>query len=68
MKKWDVWLAARYKSGAVDDEIEEAVTAKDFEEAYRKAKAFAENYSDEEGEGIEEVRIWSICIINEEVF
>lgn len=68
MKKWDVRLAARYKSGAVDDEIEEVVTAKDFEEAYRKAKAFAENYSAEAGEEIEEVRIWSICIINEEVF
>lgn len=68
MKEWDVWLAARYKRGAVDDEINKVVTAKDFEEAYRKAKAFAGNYSAEAGEEIEEVRIWSICIINEEVF
>lgn len=72
MKDWKVSLAVLFKDGTIDEDFEATVTARDFEEAYQKAKEIAKDYPAEaedayDGE-VEEVRIWNIGIISDDIF
>ena len=70
MKDWKVSLAVLFKDGTIDEDFEATVTAEDFEEAYQKAKEIAKNYpaEEEKEEEIEEVRLWNIGIISDDIF
>ena len=70
MKKWKVGVAARYKDGTVDDKIEGMVLAESFCVACLKAELFAKHYPslEDKEEQIEEVRVWNIGIVSDDIF